>query len=83
VIVELPTLEQVAEAFRTNPQLYFSPGPMTGAMLAKKFLIKNKAAQMAMFAGATGATIKMVLGPYMDQVNHHWHELQSLLGIAQ
>jgi hypothetical protein len=82
VIEHIPTLGEITQAFQENPRLYMSAGPMTGAMLLKKFLIRNKALQMVAFGGATMATIRIVIGPYMDQVTHHWMELKAVLGQA-
>lgn len=82
MLADFPALEQIVEGVKANPQLYFSGSPMMGALLLNKLLIRNKAAQMLMMTGATGATIKMVIGPYMDQVTLHWHELQVVLGLA-
>ncbi len=82
MLADFPTVEQALESFKANPQLYLSGGPMTGALLLNKFLIRNKGAQMLMMTGATGATIKMVIGPYMDQITQHWHELIQILGLA-
>jgi hypothetical protein len=82
VIEHIPTLGEITEAFQQNPRLYLSVGPMTGAMLLKKFLIRNRAMQMVIFGGATIATIRIVIGPYMDQVTQHWMELRTVLAQA-
>lgn len=82
MLADFPALDQVVESFKANPQLYLSGSPMMGALMLNKFLIRNKGGQMLMMTAATGATIKMVIGPYMDQVTQHWHELQALLGLA-
>lgn len=82
MFADFPTFDQALEAFKANPQLYLSGSPMMGALFLNKFLIRNKGAQMLMMIGATGATIKMVIGPYMDQVTQHWHELITMLGLA-
>jgi hypothetical protein len=82
-MADLPTLEQITETIHANPQVFFSAGPVVGAMLLQKLFAKSKAIQMAIFFGAAGASIRILIGPHMDQVSQHWQELQALLGITQ
>ena len=76
--VDLTELQQVVDKYVNQHNLLVAGGPLAATAAVKKFVIDNKAVNVAVTASTVWFAAKELSGPMLNLMDHQFGYLQSI-----